>query len=224
MPFYDEIVRGTVGPREAFMEIPAVALGLRGLVPVGTYLAFLAEAYQHVRHTVPLLMACGARLGPRQSWLRHAVAEYISEEIGHEDWILNDIQHAGGNPDSVRDGNPGLATELMVAYAYDSVQRGNPVSMFGMVFVLEGTSVVLATRAAAALKKNLSIPDAACTYLESHGSLDQEHLRIFSTLMNRLDSDADRHAVLHAANVFYHLYGNIFRSLPMQESTERNAA
>ena len=48
-----------------------------------------------VRHTVPLLMACGARLPERLEWLREAIAEYIEEEIGHQEWILNDIRACG---------------------------------------------------------------------------------------------------------------------------------
>ena len=47
---------------------------------------------------MPLLMACGARLPARLEWLRGAVAEYIEEEYGHEQWILNDIAACGGEP------------------------------------------------------------------------------------------------------------------------------
>jgi hypothetical protein len=41
-----------------------------------------------------------------------------------------------------------LPIELMVAYLYDLIARGNPVGLFGMVNVLEGTSIALATQAA----------------------------------------------------------------------------
>ena len=41
----------------------------------------------------------------------------------------------------------------MVAYAYDTVQRRNPVGFFGMVYVLEGTSVALALSAADASRQ-----------------------------------------------------------------------
>ena len=41
--------------------------GTRGDVSLDTYVAFLTEAYHHVRHTVPLLMACGSRLGRPRS-------------------------------------------------------------------------------------------------------------------------------------------------------------
>ena len=47
-----------------------------------------------------------------------------------------------------------VLTELMVAYVYDRIARHNPVSFFGMVNVLEGTSIALATRAAGSIRSN----------------------------------------------------------------------
>jgi pyrroloquinoline quinone (PQQ) biosynthesis protein C len=159
-------------------------------------------------------MACGGQLPERLNWLRSAVAEYISEEIGHEEWILNDIRATGADAEAVRNGQPGTATELMVAYAYDTVMRNNPAGFFGMVFVLEGTSIALATRAADISREALGLPPQAFSYLTSHGSLDQEHMQFFEKLMNRIEDDADRRAIIHAARVFYKLYGDIFRGLP----------
>lgn len=226
MPFFDDLVEATAGPRAEFLHIPAVHLGLQGRVGLDTYLAFLAQAYHHVSHTVPLLMACGARLPADKEWLRTAIAGYITEELGHEHWILEDIINAGGDAESVRAGHPHVTTELMLAYAWDTVQRRNPVGLFGMVYVLEGSSVALATHAAAAMQKSLGLPDRAFTYLTSHGQLDQQHMQHFALLMNRLDDAADRSAVLHAAGVFYRLYGGIFQSLPVprHDTIERNAA
>ena len=78
------------------------------LLRLDSYLAFLGQAYHHVKHTVPLLMACGGRLPEKLNWLRTAVAEYIAEEIGHEEWILNDINASGGNADAVRNSKPAI--------------------------------------------------------------------------------------------------------------------
>ena len=36
-------------------------------------------------------------LPERLEWLREAIAEYIEEEIGHQEWILNDIRACGGD-------------------------------------------------------------------------------------------------------------------------------
>lgn len=217
MEFFQQLQAATEAERQAFLGIPVIQQTMNGVVSLDTYRAFLGEAYHHVKHTVPLLMACGGQLPERLNWLRSAVAEYISEEIGHEEWILNDIRATGADADAVRNGPPGLATELMVAYAYDTVMRNNPAGFFGMVFVLEGTSIALATRAAAITRDALGLPAQAFSYLTSHGSLDQEHMQFFAKLMNRVDDETDRRAIIHAAQVFYKLYGDIFRGLPVAE-------
>jgi len=197
------------------LAIPFIQRGVAGELGRDSYIAFLTQAYHHVKHTTPLLMACGGRLPERLEWLRAAVGEYIEEEMGHQEWILNDIQACGADAEAVRRGCPAMPTELMVAYAYDTIHRRNPVGFFGMVLVLEGTSVALATQAAGVIKTTLNLPDTAFSYLRSHGSLDVGHVGFYEGLMNRLEQPEDRQAVIHAARVFYKLYGDIFRSLPM---------
>ncbi len=213
MPFFDTLVAHSDAERQRMLGIPLIQRALHGNVSLAEYRAFLAQAYHHVRHTVPLLMACGARLPDRLSWLRHAVARYIAEEIGHEEWILDDLAAAGGDPDAVRRAQPSPATEVMVAYAYDMIQRRNPIGFFGMVYVLEGTSVNLAHLAAGAIQRRHNLPPTALRYLTSHGSVDLEHIRFLEDLLNRLDHPDDQDMVLHCADSFFRLYGDIFRTL-----------
>jgi len=215
MAFYDALIGATEDARSALLAVPFVQRGAAGQLGLESYTAFLTQAYHHVKHTTPLLMACGSRLPGRLEWLREAVGEYINEEMGHQEWILNDIEACDGDKEAVRASQPGMATELMVAYAYDVITRGNPVGFFGMVLVLEGTSIALATKAATALQSTLQLPKQAFTYLNSHGSIDVSHVDFYRKLMNRLDDECDRQAVTHCARVFYRLYGDIFRSLPM---------
>lgn len=214
--FFDQLLADTDNERRALFGIPVIQRALRGDVTRADYLAFLGEAYHHVRHTVPLLMLCGARLPDHLDWLRTAIVDYVEEEIGHEEWILTDIDRAGGDAAAIRHGMPGHATEIMVAYAYDSIQRRNPLAFFGMAHVLEGTSVQLATQAADELQRALDLPPGAFTYLASHGAIDIDHTRTFADLMNRVERDTDRHAVTHAARAFYRLYGDIFRNIDKQ--------
>lgn len=196
------------------MDVPFVRDAQTGRVDREEYLAFLTEAYQHVKHTVPLLMATGAALDPAHTWLQSAFTEYIAEEQGHELWILEDIAAAGGDVDAVRHGEPQASCELMVAYAWDMVRRRNPLGFFGMVHVLEGTSVAAASAAAGAIQANTGLPDTAFRYLRSHGALDLEHVDLFEGLMNRIHEQDDQAAIVHAARRFYVLYADIFRSLP----------
>lgn len=223
MTFYESLLEQTAPERDYLMSTPIIGQTMNGEVELHSYVAFLGQAYHHVKHTVPLLMACGSRLPERLGWLRSAVAEYIEEEIGHEEWILDDIRACGGDAEAVRDSEPNLATELMVSYVYDRIARDNPVSFFGMVNVLEGTSIVLASQAAATIQGTLGLPDGAFSYLKSHGSLDLEHIEFFKRLMNRLDDPGDRAAVVHTARVVYRLYADVFRSLPLTSRSEQHA-
>lgn len=213
MAFYDELQQATAAERNALLSVPIIGKALQGQVTLDQYIAFLTQAYHHVKHTSPLLMACGGRVPESHEWIRTALAHYIEEEIGHQEWILNDIRACGGDAEAVRHGKPNMHTELMVAYAYDTIMRNNPCGFFGMVFVLEGTSIQLATNAAGVMQKSLNLPSDAFSYLTSHGSLDLEHIDFFQSIVNKLELDADKQAVIHCAKVFFHLYANIFRSL-----------
>ena len=148
MTFFQKLCDTTQEEQAYLLNAPAIVDTFAGKISPQRYLAFLTQAYYHVQHTVPLLMAAGSRMTAEQEWLRKAVVEYIDEEYGHHEWILNDIRHAGGDAEQVRNSQPHFTTELMVAYVYDRINRVHPASFFGMVHVLEGTSVKLATQAA----------------------------------------------------------------------------
>ena len=213
MAFFDELQSHTAAERAGLLAVPAIAECLAGRVTRARYVAFLREAYHHVKHTVPLLMACGSRLGEERAALRDAITEYIAEETGHDAWILEDLRACGDDPEAARRAGPAPATELMVAYVYDYIARVNPAGFLGMVHVLEGTSSAIATRAAEVIARALELPPAAFTYLSSHGALDQEHVRFFEQTVNGLEAGDQEH-VVHVARRVYRLYGDIFRGLP----------
>ena len=217
MSFHRQLLQQSADARQGLLATPIIQGCLRGEVSLPSYVAFLREAYHHVRHTVPLLQATKAALPARHGWLRGPLDEYVDEEAGHDEWILNDIAACGADADAVRDGAPGHATEVMVAYAYDTIARRNPLGFFGMVHVLEGTSVSLALMAADAIQAPLGLPDAAFSYLRSHGTLDQQHTAHFELLMDQVDDARDQADIVHAARAFFRLYGEVFRSLPLPQ-------
>lgn len=214
--FFERLKQETMSERTELLSIPFIVEGAAGRLGRDSYIAFLTQAYHHVKHTTPLLMACGARVPHQAEWLRDAMAHYISEEIGHQEWILDDLVACGMDREAIRNSEPEITTELMVAYAYDLVQRVNPVGLLGMVLVLEGTSIQIALAAADKIQAALGLPDEAFSYLRSHGSLDVSHMQFYEEVVNKLESEADRQCVIHTAKVFYRLYGDIFRALPRQ--------
>jgi pyrroloquinoline quinone (PQQ) biosynthesis protein C len=220
MSFYQYLQQATAAEREYLLSAPVIAACQRGEVSLGLYRAFLAQAYHHVSHTVPLLMAAGARMPASHEWVRQALVEYIAEEYGHQEWILNDLRACGGDAEAVRQGRPGQAIELMVAFLYHQIDRHNPMALFGMVQVLEGTSVAIALTVAGQLRQGLKLPEQAMSYLSSHGALDQEHLCFFAGLMDRVTAVEDQEAIVHAARVVYRLYGDMLRSLEVADGAE----
>ena len=223
-PFFDRLLSETAAQRDAFLSIPFIQHGWRGELSLETYLAFLGQAYHHVKHTTPLLMACGSPRATKREWLRDAMAEYVDEEVGHQEWILNDINACGGDAEQVRRDQPGAAAELMVAYAYHTIDRGNPVGFLGMVLVLEGTSVRVATEAAANLKRNLGLPAKAFSYPEQSWLPGCFAYGLLPDLVDRLDDPRDQDCVIHCAKRFYGLYGDVFRALPLALNAAAHAA
>ena len=213
MSFIETLQQRTADDRAFLVDAPVIRRALAGDITRERYIAFLTQAWHHVRCTVPLMMAVGSRLPPRLAWLRKEVAHYIEEEEGHDDWILADIRAAGGDATAAAASRPLPATDAMIAYAWDTAMRRNPAGFFGMVFVLEGTSIALALQAADRIQQTLQLPPKAMTYLRSHGQLDQEHIHHLAGILERMDHPQDRAAVEDCARTIFWLYGNVFRAL-----------
>jgi pyrroloquinoline quinone (PQQ) biosynthesis protein C len=214
MSFFNRLVAETAQGQALLAATPQIQDGLAGRISRETYVAYLTEAYHHVKHTVPLMRAAQARLDDRHARFKAALDDYIAEETGHEAWILMDIRHSGGDPEAVRHGVPRPATQAMVDYVYDYIARRNPMGFFVMVLVLEGTSTQLATRGAGAVAESLGLGPECFTYLTSHGALDLEHLVFFQRLMDEVDDPVDQAAILEVAQAVFGLFAAVFESIP----------
>lgn len=213
MSFFDRLIQETQTEKEHVTKAPVFDRIREGSLTVSAYQYFLGQAYHHVKHTAPLMMACGGRLPERLEFVRKALVEYIEEEYGHHEWILNDIEACGGNRVEVTQGIPDFPIRLMVSYLYDLMHRGNPMGLFGMVYVLEGTSIAVATPSGKAIQESLGLPNAAFSYLYSHGELDQDHFEFFKDLMNQVTEKADQDAIVDTAKVCFKLYGDMLHDV-----------
>jgi acyl-CoA synthetase (AMP-forming)/AMP-acid ligase II/pyrroloquinoline quinone (PQQ) biosynthesis protein C len=218
-PFFDRLVADTASGQLHLASVPQLRAGLAGEINRDTYTAYLAQAYHHVCHTVPLMQEARARLSHKAA-LVAALDDYIEEETGHEHWILSDIDAAGGSGKAVANSAPNPATKAMVDHAYHVIRSGNPAAFFGMVYVLEGTSIALASNGAEAVQTSLGLPPEAFTYLTSHGALDQDHMNFFEKLMNQIDDPEDQQAITAMAHDIFRLFAGVFASIPMEALDE----
>lgn len=223
MTFYERLQKETAAERAQLYTVPQLMDGLRGDISRETYIAYLTEAFHHVKHTVRFMMAMGARLPENKKWLHDAIAEYIEEEKGHEEWILNDIAAAGGDKEAARNATPNLETQVLVAYNYDYIARKNPVGFLGMVFMLESTSTQIASTGADAIMAGLKLPKSAFTYLYSHGALDIEHLKFFENLVNQINDPEDQAAIIEVAQNTFRLFAGVLSAIPHQKAKKHAA-
>lgn len=215
--FFDRLNSETKDAQARFAMTPQLIAGLTGQISRADYIAYLTQAFHHVRHTVPLMLEARDRLENRGNrMLVEALDDYIVEETGHEEWILDDIEAAGGNRDEASRSDPAPATKAMVDHAYETIRNGNPAAFFGMVFVLEGTSVAMASHGASAVQQRLGLPKTAFRYLNSHGALDLDHMKFFEGLMNRIDEPADQAAIIAMAKDMFRLFGGMFAAIELE--------
>jgi len=220
MTFLSRLREATAPDRRALFAVPQIVDGLSGRISRETYLAYLAQAYHHVRHTVSLLELARSRMDPARGAIRTALERYIEEERGHEEWILNDIAAAGGDAEQVRASAPNAATSAMLEFAYHAVGQGDPVGLFGMIFVLEDTSAAIASRGAAQVAAALGLGPECFSYLASHGDLDQQHMQFFANLVDGIDDPVAQQAIVEVARNIYRLFADLFRSIPHDRGIE----
>lgn len=223
MTFYERLNKETEAARKELHSVPQLMDALGGNITRETYIEYLTQAYHHVRHTVRFMMAMGFNLPESKKWLHDAISEYIEEEKGHEEWILNDIAAAGGDKEAARNAVPSLETQVLVAYNYDYIARKNPVGFLGMVYMLESTSIQIANNGADAVKSKLGLPQSAFTYLYSHGALDIEHLKFYENLVNQITDPADQAAIIEVAQNTFRLFANLLMAIPHQKALKHAA-
>jgi pyrroloquinoline quinone (PQQ) biosynthesis protein C len=220
MSFYQELLDQTAEQRDDFISIRLISHVVENGVSRNLYADFLSQAYHHVRHTCPLLRAALQRCGAQDETYKTALQEYIREEEGHDEWILDDIRALGFDDQAVRDGQARLACRVMVSHAYFQLDQVSPYALLGMVHVLEGMSMLLADKAARSIAESFGDePPRAFSYLTSHGALDIEHVAFFETLVNGISDEQIQKSIIASAKDFYGLYGDIFRDIDAKRTT-----
>jgi pyrroloquinoline quinone (PQQ) biosynthesis protein C len=214
MTAFQQLLQDTAAARQGFIELPLIQEVLRNGASKDLYLDFLGQAFHHVKCTASLLALAAARCGVEDRLYQAALFEYIEEERGHEEWILEDIGALGGDPEVVRHRAPRFPCKVMIGHAYYVVDHVSPYALLGMIHVLEGMAMALAGRAVAALRASV-VPSAGgggFKYLTTHSDLDVKHSEMFEKLVNGMDR---RHLplVIDTTRDFYKLYGEIFRDL-----------
>lgn len=214
LPFFADLVTRTDEARREFetnaVVLDAVAHGMT----IERYRKLLLELYHVVWHFNPVCAAAASRVPDAQRQVRYFLYEHMHEESGHEEWVMNDLEAVGVGQADTRAYQPSVHTLALTGYNYWSADRRHPCSVLGMMYVLEVIASVYGGTFSSAIRESLLLQgDRGVSFISSHATMDMEHMAMLRKLLNTVDDDATREAIVESTVVNFHHVTRVFEAV-----------
>jgi pyrroloquinoline quinone (PQQ) biosynthesis protein C len=213
MQFFLDLVTRTDEARRAFENHPVVMDAVAHGMPLQRYRKLLLELYHVVWHFNPVCAAAASRVADTHRQVRYYLYDHMHEEKGHEDWVLNDLQVLGATPEQSLAHQPAVDTLALTGYNYWAADRRHPCSVLGMLYALEVIASVYGGPFASALKERLLLEDdRGVSFISAHATLDAEHMADLRVVVNTLQDEEAREAVVESVTVNFHHFARILEA------------
>lgn len=213
-PFFSDLVIRTDEARRAFENHPVVLDAVANGMPLERYRKFLLELYHVVWHFNPVSAAAASRIGDSHRQVRYYLYEHMQDEAGHEQWVQNDLEAIGVTPQDTRAWKPGIDTLGLCGYNYWAADRGHPCSVLGMMYVLEVIASVYAGPFATAVKESLLLEgERGTSFIASHATMDVVHMASLRKILDTVQDEAARGAIVESTLVNFGLFTRVFESV-----------
>jgi pyrroloquinoline quinone (PQQ) biosynthesis protein C len=214
LPFFSDLVMRTDEARRDFETNPVVLDAVAHGMSIERYRRLLLELYHVVWHFNPVCAAAASRVPDAQRQVRYYLYEHMHEESGHETWVLNDLDAVGVAPADTRAHAPSVHTLALAGYNYWAADRRHPCSVLGMMYALEVIASVYGGTFSAAIRESLLLEgERGVSFISSHATMDAEHMATLRQLLNTIDDDAAREAVVESALLNFHHFTRIFEAV-----------
>ena len=211
--FADLVVR-TDEARRAFETHPVVLDAVAQGMTVERYRHLLLELYHVVWHFNPVSAAAASRLADTHRQVRYFLYQHMQEESGHEEWVRNDLQAVGVEPQATEAHEPSPYTRALVGYNYWAADRRHPCSVLGMLYTLEVIASVYGGPFASAIKESLLLEgERGVSFINSHATMDAEHMADLRKILNTLHDEPAREAVVESALLNFHHFTRIIETV-----------
>lgn len=212
--FFADLVVRTDESRRAFETHPVVLDAVAHGLPLARYRQLLLELYHVVWHFNPVSAAAASRLGDSHRQVRYFLYEHMQEESGHEEWVRNDLQAVGVEAAAVEAHEASAYTRALVGYNYYAAERRHPASVLGMLYTLEVIASVYGGPFAAAIKEALLLEgERGVSFINSHATMDAEHMADLRKILNTLDDAPAQEAVVESALLNFHHFTRIIETV-----------
>lgn len=208
--FFQELVTRTDDARRDFETHDAVQEAVAHGMDLPRYRRLLLELYRVVWHFNPVSAAAASRMGDEHEPVRRFLYRHMHEEAGHEQWVMGDLAAMGVGLEQVLSHQPQVNTLTLVGYNYWAADRRHPCSVLGMLYALEVIASVYAGPFVSALKERLFLEgDRGVSFLQSHATLDVEHMRQLREVLDPLREPAAREAIVESVTVNFQQFTRI---------------
>ncbi len=210
MTLSSELVALTDHHLQSIDRHPALQAMLAGELSKTQYANFLIRLYPLVSHFCPAMAAAAGRCADRLPWLRHFLYDHVQEERGHEAMVLNDLRALGWPTAQVAQRRPVPAVQAMLAFNYYGIHNEHPACVLGLIYVLEIMSALYGGKVALAISRKLDLPlSTGFSFLESHASLDEDHMAELRRLLQHPECAEANDCVLNSVDVNFQLFANM---------------
>ncbi len=201
--------------RHKMEALPQLQAMLGGTYSNAAYVEFLVQLYPIVSNFCPLMAAAAGRCADRHTTLRQFLYQHIEHEKGHEAMVINDLEQLGCQYSDLPNIHSGPAARAMLAYNYHVIDRVDPHYVIGMVYVLELMSAGYASKVAQSISRAIDQPiTRGFSFLDSHGTLDDDHIANVSELIQSLESKDLVEKIVDSVDMNFYLLRQLISDLP----------
>jgi pyrroloquinoline quinone (PQQ) biosynthesis protein C len=214
LPFFADLITRTDEARREFETNPVVLDAVAHGMPIERYRKLLLELYHLVWHFNPVCAAAASRVPDKLRQVRYFLYEHMHEESGHEQWVMNDLEAVGVRQATMLAHQPALTTLALTGYNYWAADRRDPCSVLGMMYTLEVIASVYGGTFAEAIRGSLLLEgDRGVSFISSHATMDAEHMAELRQVLNTVDDDAAREAIVESTLVNFHHFTRMFEAI-----------
>ncbi len=227
MTLSSDLVALTDDHLQAIEAHPVMQAMLAGQVSQSAYADFLVRLYPVVSNFCPMMAAAIGVCADRLPELRRFLYDHVQEERGHEYMVMNDLRALGmADAAHVSRRRPVPPAQALLAFNYHGIATEHPGCVLGMVYVLEILSSLYGGKVAQALSRSMGLPlSSGFSFLDSHASLDEDHMAELRKLLLHDDCTDAHQCILNSVDVNFHLFTDLmaYGSRPRPEAAGQSA-
>ena len=171
------------------------------------YPSYLLTLHWLVRASVSLMVRCReeclARSDNSVTQVYRRVSDYMSqhilEEQSHDDWLLDDLGHAGFDEPSLLARVPSINAANLVGAQYYWLLHFDPVSLLGYLAVIEGSPLNQAFLAE--VVDESAHPEVSFRSLFLHANEDPNHAEELYFLLSEIELSKPQQAVIRKSSI-----------------------